>query len=142
MSKKETAGTRGEVKAFLGEGTDFKGILTFEGTVRVDGKLEGEIYTKDTLIVGESAQIKGEMNVHTIIISGSVRGNITATGRVEVLRPGKLYGNIKTPTLHIEEGVIFEGSCTMAQGESKISSIEDRKSAAEQAEQSQTVKGD
>ena len=114
MSKKEPTAASGEIKAFLGEGTDFKGILTFEGTVRVDGKLEGEIYTKDTLIVGESAVVGAELNVHTIVISGVVRGNINATGKIEVHRPGKLFGNVKTPSLYIEEGVIFEGNCAMA----------------------------
>ncbi len=114
MSRKEPVAARGEIKAFLGEGTDFKGILTFEGTVRVDGKLEGEVYTKDTLIVGESATVNAEINVHTIVISGVVRGNINATGKIEVHRPGKLFGNVKTPSLFIEEGVIFEGNCTMA----------------------------
>jgi cytoskeletal protein CcmA (bactofilin family) len=114
MSRKEPVATRGEIKAFLGEGTDFKGILTFEGTVRVDGQLEGEVYTKDTLIVGESATVNAEINVNTIVISGVVRGNINATGKIEVHRPGKLFGNVKTPSLFIEEGVIFEGNCTMA----------------------------
>ncbi|MGD8353453.1 MAG: polymer-forming cytoskeletal protein [Pseudomonadota bacterium] len=126
MNKKEPTVARGEIKAFLGEGTDFKGILTFEGTVRVDGKLEGEIYTKDTLIVGESAVVGAEINVNTIVISGIVRGNVNATGKIEVHRPGKLFGNVKTPSLYIEEGVIFEGNCSMAyddQEEKKISPI-------------------
>ena len=114
MSRKEPVASRGEIKAFLGEGTDFKGILTFEDTVRVDGKLEGEVYTKDTLIVGESAVVNAEINVNTIVISGVVRGNINATGKIEVHRPGKLFGNVNTPSLFIEEGVIFEGNCTMA----------------------------
>ena len=126
MNKKEATVARGEIKAFLGEGTDFKGILTFEGTVRVDGKLEGEVYTKDTLIVGESAVVGAEINVHTIVISGVVRGNINATGKIEVHRPGKLFGNVKTPSLYIEEGVIFEGNCAMAYDaaeEKKVSPI-------------------
>ena len=88
MSRKEPVAARGEIKAFLGEGTDFKGILTFEGTVRVDGQLEGEVYTKDTLIVGESATVNAEINVNTIVISGVVRGNINATGKIVVHRPG------------------------------------------------------
>ena len=126
MNKKEPTVARGEIKAFLGEGTDFKGILTFEGTVRVDGKLEGEVYTKDTLIVGESAVVAAEINVHTIVISGVVKGNINATGKIEVHRPGKLFGNVKTPSLYIEEGVIFEGNCAMAYDaaeENKVSPI-------------------
>ncbi len=134
MSRKEPVASRGEIKAFLGEGTDFKGILTFEGTVRVDGKLEGEVYTKDTLIVGESAVVNAEINVNTIVISGVVRGNINATGKIEVHRPGKLFGNVNTPSLFIEEGVIFEGNCTMPfdTGEDKkVSPISSRTSEAD-----------
>lgn len=121
MNRKETTAPRGEIKAFLGEGTDFKGILTFEGTVRIDGHMEGEIFTKDTLIVGETAAVNAEINVNNIAISGVVKGNINATGKVEVHRPGKLFGNVKTPSLYIEEGVIFEGNCSMAKnaGEDK-----------------------
>ena len=68
--------------------------------------------------------------MNTIVISGVVRGNINATGKIEVHRPGKLFGNVKTPSLFIEEGVIFEGNCTMAFDsgeESKVSSISTRK---------------
>ncbi len=142
MNKKEPATARGEIKAFLGEGTDFKGILTFEGTVRVDGRLEGEIYTKDTLIVGESAVVGAEINVHTIVISGIVRGNINATGKIEVHRPGKLYGNVKTPSLYIEEGVIFEGNCVMtedASQEKKVSPIAAQAEEPEQEKENKTA---
>lgn len=147
MNKKEPTVARGEIKAFLGEGTDFKGILTFEGTVRVDGKLEGEIYTKDTLIVGESAVVGAEINVHTIVISGIVRGNVNATGKIEVHRPGKLFGNVKTPSLFIEEGVIFEGNCAMAYDaaeEKKVSPINAQPDGNEQekGDQAATAKTD
>ena len=142
MNKKEQTVARGEIKAFLGEGTDFKGILTFEGTVRVDGKLEGEIYTKDTLIVGESAVVGAEINVHTIVISGIVRGNVNATGKIEVHRPGKLFGNVKTPSLYIEEGVIFEGNCVMtedASEEKKVSPIAAQAEESEQEKENKTA---
>ena len=142
MNKKEPTVARGEIKAFLGEGTDFKGILTFEGTVRVDGKLEGEVYTKDTLIVGESAVVAAEINVHTIVISGIVRGNINATGKIEVHRPGKLFGNVKTPSLYIEEGVIFEGNCAMAYDaaeERKVSPITAQPDGEEQEKEDRTA---
>ncbi len=144
MNKKETAAPRGEIKAFLGEGTDFKGILTFEGTVRIDGQMEGEIFTKDTLIVGETAVVKAEINVNTIAISGVVRGNINATGKIEVHRPGKLFGNVNTPSLYIEEGVIFEGNCSMAfdsdEGK-RISSISAAKEEPGKEEDNKTAAG-
>jgi cytoskeletal protein CcmA (bactofilin family) len=142
MNKKEATVARGEIKAFLGEGTDFKGILTFEGTVRIDGKLEGEVYTKDTLIVGESAVVGAEINVHTIVISGVVKGNINATGKIEVHRPGKLFGNVKTPSLYIEEGVIFEGNCSMAYDvaeEKKVSPITTQPDEEESEKEDKTL---
>jgi cytoskeletal protein CcmA (bactofilin family) len=101
------------LNAFLGDGTSFKGTLTFEGTVRIDGKLEGEIFTKDTLVIGEGAQVHAAIHAGVVVISGAVHGNITAERKIEIHASGRLYGNISTPSLVIEEGVVFEGSCTM-----------------------------
>jgi cytoskeletal protein CcmA (bactofilin family) len=102
-----------EVVAFLGKGTDFRGVLHFEGTIRVDGRLEGEVITKDTLIVGETAEIMGNLNVGSIITSGKVTGNITATKKVHFMAPGSLTGDVNTPVLHIDEGFCFNGRCEM-----------------------------
>ncbi len=101
------------INAFLGEGTLFKGLLSFEGTVRIDGRMEGEIITKDILVVGETAHVQAAINAGTVVVSGTVRGDIVATKKVELLSTGKLFGNVSTPVLSIEEGVIFEGSCSM-----------------------------
>ena len=108
-----TTGGGGSLNAFLGEGTSFKGTLTFEGTVRVDGRLEGEIFTKDMLVIGEGAQVTAAIHAGVVVIGGTVHGNITAERKIEINPTGRLYGNICTPSLVIEEGVIFEGSCTM-----------------------------
>jgi cytoskeletal protein CcmA (bactofilin family) len=102
--------------ATLGEGTSFKGTLTFEGTVRIDGKLEGEIFTKDTLVVGEGAEVSASIQAGVVEIGGTVHGNVTAERKVAIRANGRLYGNISTPSLVIEEGVVFEGSCTMNRG--------------------------
>lgn len=106
----------GNLNAFLGEGTSFKGTLTFEGTVRIDGKLEGEIFTKDTLVIGEGAQVNASIHAGVIVISGTVQGNIAAERKIDIHASGRLFGNISTPSLVIEEGVVFEGNCTMGQG--------------------------
>jgi len=116
---KPVAAAPGGINAFLGEGAEFKGTLTFEGTVRIDGKLEGEVLTKDTLVVGEGAELKAELSVGTLVVSGTVRGNVVASQRIEAHRPARLIGNLKTPVLSIEEGVMFEGSCSMAEKEPK-----------------------
>jgi cytoskeletal protein CcmA (bactofilin family) len=103
-----------EITAFLGKGTEFKGVLSFEGTIRVDGRVEGEILSKDTLIAGDEAHLQGEISVGTIISSGKIVGNVNASLKVHILAPGVIEGNIKTPKLIIEEGVTFDGKCEMA----------------------------
>lgn len=120
---KETNVETGEINAFLGKGTDFNGKLAFEGTVRLDGKLAGEVFSPGTLIVGESAVLNADVTVNTLILSGEITGNIEAKTRVEIHAPAKLFGNINTPVLIIDEGVVFEGSCTMNETVKKTVSI-------------------
>jgi cytoskeletal protein CcmA (bactofilin family) len=113
MKKDRLPAGNDNLNAFLGEGTSFKGNLTFEGTVRIDGKLEGEIFTKDTLVVGESASVRATIHAGILVIGGTVHGDITAEKKVELHSSARLYGNLSTPLLSIAEGVIFEGGCTM-----------------------------
>ncbi len=117
---KKGSGTpdQSEITAFLGKGTEFKGVLSFEGTIRVDGKVDGEVVSKDTLIAGDESLLQGEISIGTLICSGKVMGNVHAIKKVHLLAPAKIQGNIKTPKLIIEEGVIFDGKCEMA-GEQK-----------------------
>lgn len=105
--------SKDEINAFLGRDTEFEGKLSFTGAVRIDGKLSGEIFSSGTLIVGESAVIKAQIHIADMVISGEVHGDIFAEKKIEITVPGKLFGNIKTPKLVLEEGVIFEGNCKM-----------------------------
>ena len=102
-----------EINAFLGKDTEFEGKFSFSGAVRIDGKLSGEIISSGTLIIGESAVIKSQVHVADMIISGEVHGDIFAENKIEINVPGRLFGNIQTPKLVIEEGVVFEGKCKM-----------------------------
>ena len=102
-----------EISAYLGKETLFEGKMTFEGVFRLDGKFEGEIFESGTLIVGETATIKGKIGIETIIINGYVDGDVHAKARVEIHSTGKVYGNLFTPILTINEGGIFEGHCKM-----------------------------
>jgi cytoskeletal protein CcmA (bactofilin family) len=106
-------GSAPPVTTLLGKGSEFEGKLSFEGTVRVDGKLTGEIFTDDVLIVGEGAEVNAEITVGSILIQGTVRGNITAKRSVEIHSPGRVKGNINTPSLFVEKGVFFDGQCQM-----------------------------
>ncbi|HYI10327.1 MAG TPA: polymer-forming cytoskeletal protein [Thermoanaerobaculia bacterium] len=103
----------GDLNGFLDRGSAFRGELEFEDTMRIDGKFNGKIQSKNELIVGESAHIDGDIHVGRIAISGTVVGRIVAVQRVEIHRNGKVYADIDTPALIIEEGAIFQGNCLM-----------------------------
>ncbi|HEY5593585.1 MAG TPA: polymer-forming cytoskeletal protein [Nitrospiria bacterium] len=109
--RKDAAGN--EIIAFLGKGTEFKGVITYHGTIRIDGHVEGEIITEGTLIVGESAVINAEISAGTLVSSGKIAGNITAMEKIQLLPTAVLDGSVKTPLLIIEEGVRFNGNCQM-----------------------------
>lgn len=103
--------------AFLGKGTRVTGKLVFEGPVRIEGQVEGEIAAQDTLTIGESAIVNAQITGNSIVVHGRVTGDVTARHRLEIRAPGKLFGNISTPSLVIHEGVVFEGQCTMGGAE-------------------------
>ncbi len=120
MSKREesTASARinpADAHTILGREARFSGKLTFEGAVRIDGNFEGEIFTDDLLLVGPGAEVHAQINVGSIIINGSVEGDVNAKASVEIKAPGRLRGNVTTPTLIIEKGVVFDGTCRMSE---------------------------
>jgi cytoskeletal protein CcmA (bactofilin family) len=106
------------VTAVIDHGCEFEGKLCFQGTVRIGGVFRGEIYTPDTLIVGEGARVQGQIDAGTVIISGEVNGTVRAKHRVEIHRPAVFRGDILTPSLSVDEGVIFEGSSKMVNSSS------------------------
>jgi cytoskeletal protein CcmA (bactofilin family) len=113
MAVPQRADVVGEINTLLGKGSEFEGKLTFEGTVRVDGKLSGQVFSDDVLVVGEGAEVHAEIDIGEIIIQGTVVGNIRAKRAVEIHAPGKVKGDVTTPSLQIDKGVIFEGKCYM-----------------------------
>ncbi len=113
-----------EIIAFLGKGTRFKGVVTYEGTVRIDGHVEGEIVSGGALVVGETAVIDAEIAVGSVVCGGKINGNITATEKVQLLAPAVVTGSIKAPVIMIEAGVRFNGQCEM-KGEGRLEVVED-----------------
>jgi len=99
--------------AFLGKGSRLTGKLAFEGPARIEGHVEGEIVAQDTLVIGEGAVVNAQIVGASVVVHGRVTGDVTARKKLEIRAPGKLFGNITTPSLVIHEGVIFEGQCTM-----------------------------
>jgi cytoskeletal protein CcmA (bactofilin family) len=106
----------------LGEGAEFEGKLTFAGTVRIDAKFKGSIFTNDVLVVGEHAKIDADITCGTVIVYGEVNGNIKAKTAVELHHPAKLRGNVESPSLAIDKGVLFQGESKMGPAEKSSSS--------------------
>lgn len=102
-----------EVSAFIGIGVELKGMITYNGTVRIDGRMDGEIHTDGTLVVGPEAVITAKVAAGTIISRGRITGDIVATGRVGLLAPAVQNGSIRSPRLSIEQGVLFNGNLEM-----------------------------
>ena len=106
----------GTLSGFVGGGTQLTGEATFKAMLRVDGHLSGKISSSSgTLIVGANGKVDANIEVAIAIIHGTVNGDIIASQRLELGRAAKVNGNIQTPSLVIEQGGIFEGSCKMLQ---------------------------
>jgi cytoskeletal protein CcmA (bactofilin family) len=118
-SERVPSGETSRESAFLGKGTRISGKVSFEGTARIEGQVEGEIVANDTLLIGESALLNAQITGATVVIHGKVTGDINASKKLEIRAPGRLYGNVTTPSLVIEEGVVFEGHCSMGAAESR-----------------------
>ena len=128
------------IRAFLGEGTEFKGVISFEGTVRVDGVLEGEVITEDTFIIGAAANVKADVKAGVVIVMGRMDGKIVAKEKCEVRVGSHLKGEIFTPSIYIEEGAVFEGACHMTgEGGAAETSAEATEEAPEESEPSVPV---
>ncbi|UJR81924.1 bactofilin family protein [Sandaracinus amylolyticus] len=104
----------GELHALLGRGARFEGKLAFEGRVRIDGALKGEILGDGVLVIGDGAEVEANIEVGTLIVRGGVlRGNVLARQLIEIHPEGAVYGDIQAPEIDISKGCVFEGRCTM-----------------------------
>lgn len=102
------------ISTFIGSEARIDGTIDFNGTIRVDGKVNGKITSNGgTVIVGEKASVDAEIFVGIAIIMGEVNGTIEAKDRIEVYPPGMVGGNIQSPVISIEPGGILNGNCTM-----------------------------
>lgn len=103
----------GQLTALLDFGATFEGRLTFEGTVRIGGQFKGEIFTQDTLVINPGAKVEAQIEADIVIISGHVIGNVSARRRVIMHPPAVFQGTVTSPSLRIDEGVMFEGASYM-----------------------------
>ena len=111
------------ISGFLGSQTEFTGKLSFSGMVHLDGNFEGEIISRGVLVVGSESVINAHIHSAVLKIAGEVRGDLIATEKIELYPPAKVYGNIVTPCLVVEEGVLFEGTCKMSSVKEQMPSL-------------------
>jgi len=104
----------------LGAETRFKGTMRFTESVRISGRFEGEIVATGFLYIDEGADVRADIQADSVIIAGSVRGNVYAKGMLEMLPSGRIYGNVKAGKLRIADGVVFEGKCEMIKNSAAI----------------------
>ena len=103
----------GELTAFIDEASEIDGKFTFSGTVMINGRLRGEIHSNDTLIVGEKGVINATIRAGVVLVSGEVVGNMVGVERVELRGSARVTGDIESPIVVVDEGVMFEGHCRM-----------------------------
>lgn len=115
----QTPANVGGFNAILDRGSEFEGKLTFQGTVRIDGKFKGEVFSKSHIVIGESGEVEGSATIGSISISGHFKGDITASEKVELHPSAVVDGDITTPSLIIEEGVTFNGRAIMESANTK-----------------------
>jgi len=112
----------GGLTAFIDQGSEFEGKLSFRDTVRIDGRFSGEIASENTLIVGESGEIEATIRSNTVAISGRVTGNVIAIKKVMLHKTAVVDGDIEAPSLVVEDGAVINGRLKMTSGGSKKSS--------------------
>jgi len=112
-----SAATRKKLTAFLDEGSEIEGKYTFTGTVLLNGKFHGEIASPDTLIIGERGVVKAAVRAGTLVVNGELVGNVHASERVELTGKARVFGDLESPVVVLNEGVMFEGHCRMPRPE-------------------------
>lgn len=114
---KKSSNSNHAATSVIDRGCEAEGRLSFVGTLALNGKFRGQVLCADTLLVGEKGEIEAEVQVGVGIISGQIRGNITARERIELCRTARIFGNIVTPVLVMQEGVVFDGQCNTSRQE-------------------------
>ena len=102
-----------EVVAFFGAGVECIGEIWYEGNVQIDGRLEGTIHTKGTLVIGDRAVVKAKIEAGTVICKGKIQGEVVAKESIKLLSPGLIDGTMSAPRLSVENGGVFNGRVSM-----------------------------
>lgn len=105
--------------SIIGEGSIFEGQFYIAGSIRIDGKFEGEIKTDDTLVIGETGKVKTNIQATNVLLAGTLIGDINARNEVRLVESGKMLGDINAPVVHLSKGVVVKGSININGGHKK-----------------------
>lgn len=108
-----------QMNSVIGPGSIFEGKFYISGSLKIDGKFEGEIKTEDALVVGETGKVKTNISAKDVVIAGTMIGNIAAENEVRLEKSGKLLGDINAPVLYIQPGVVAQGVINITGGQKK-----------------------
>jgi len=123
MAEKNFAG----ITNIIGEGTEISGKLFVPGSIRVDGKIDGEVSISDQLTVGKTGFLKGTVKTKDAVIGGRMEGSLIVSNRIELQKSAKIKVDLVCKLLVIEEGVVFDGTCSMSSGQSQDKSYTPQK---------------
>ncbi len=102
---------------FIGEDVEFEGTLRAKDTLRIEGRIRGQIKSDNTVIIGQNADVEADIQSKNVIIIGALSGNVDASRQLVVNKSGRLKGNVSTPSLVIEPGALFNGRTKMVRPE-------------------------
>lgn len=103
-----------DMETLVGPEAYFQGAMTVRGSIRVEGRVEGDILEAQTVVIGPSGRVRGNVCAEIVVIGGQVTGDVVAASGLEIKTTGRVSGNLRTPKLLIEEGAAFDGSCSMS----------------------------
>jgi cytoskeletal protein CcmA (bactofilin family) len=113
MGQAPASGSRQSLSAFIDQGSEFEGKLSFKDTVRIDGAFRGEISSENTLVVGETGEILAAVRSRTVVIAGSVTGDVVASERLVLQKTARLEGDVQAGSLQMEDGAVLNGRISM-----------------------------
>ena len=117
-------GRGGELNTIVGKGSTLTGDMKVQNSIRIDGKVNGNISTTDTIIIGKDGSVAGNMKAKHVLLAGKVTGNISTTGKVFLETTASISGDITATHLVVDEGAIFDGKCKMSSGSAQVKNIE------------------
>jgi cytoskeletal protein CcmA (bactofilin family) len=116
-----------DVRVSLGPDAEVTGKLSFATPTRIEGKLKGEVRATDLLVIGAQATVQAAVYAQKLVVLGEVRGEVQGASRVEICSGGRLFGDVETKALVVQEGATFEGRCKMGLGPGTVTAIETAK---------------